>query len=386
MKTVAVICEYNPFHNGHARQLCQMAAVGTTVCVMSGNYVQRGEPAICDKWTRARAAALCGADLVLELPVTYALRSAEGFADGGVEVLERLGCVDALCFGSETGSAERVLSTARLLLSDAFFGRTQAGACHRRELPACARAGRAPPERGGDAAPVSAERHSRRGILQGAAAAGKRDRTDAHPPRRGLSRRNRPERAVGVLPCARRSAGTAASPRPRWRVSPVRRASRPQRGAGVAGASARNARCGVRGAALWLGGLWRRLLRACRTEETLEGIVEAAKTKRYPRTRLMRMLLCAYLGIDEALLRAQAPYIRVLAANERGQAVLRRARKNGAPLLHAGERAPACPYAGLERRADDLFGLFSTKGEYYVNQERQHRLFRPVDAPPCGEK
>ena len=133
-------------------------------------------------------------------------------------------------------------------------------------------------------------------------------------------------------------------------------------------------------------GLWRRLLRACRTEETLEGIVEAAKTKRYPRTRLMRMLLCAYLGIDEALLRAQAPYIRVLAANERGQAVLRRARKNGAPLLHAGERAPACPYAGLERRADDLFGLFSTKGEYYVNQERQHRLFRPADTPPCGEK
>ena len=60
MKTVAVICEYNPFHNGHARQLRQMAAVGTTVCVMSGNYVQRGEPAICDKWTRARAAALCG--------------------------------------------------------------------------------------------------------------------------------------------------------------------------------------------------------------------------------------------------------------------------------------------------------------------------------------
>ena len=58
MKTVAVICEYNPFHNGHARQLRQMAAVGTTVCVMSGNYVQRGEPAICDKWTRARAAAL----------------------------------------------------------------------------------------------------------------------------------------------------------------------------------------------------------------------------------------------------------------------------------------------------------------------------------------
>ena len=98
------------------------------------------------------------------------------------------------------------------------------------------------------------------------------------------------------------------------------------------------------------------------------------------------MLLCAYLGIDEALLCAQAPYIRVLAANERGQAVLRRANKNGSPLLHAGDRAPSCPYAELEQRADDLFGLFCTDEKYYVNQEQQHRLFRPADAPTCGEK
>ncbi len=91
---VGIVAEYNPFHKGHLYHLQTVRARtqdAPIICVMSGHYVQRGEPAICDKWTRARAAALCGADLVLELPVTYALRSAEGFADGGVEVLERLG-------------------------------------------------------------------------------------------------------------------------------------------------------------------------------------------------------------------------------------------------------------------------------------------------------
>ena len=80
-----IICEYNPFHNGHKKQLNAVRASdpeGTVVCLMSGNFVQRGAPAILDKTHRAKAAILCGADLVLELPVTYALRSAEGFASG----------------------------------------------------------------------------------------------------------------------------------------------------------------------------------------------------------------------------------------------------------------------------------------------------------------
>lgn len=386
MKTVAVICEYNPFHNGHARQLRQMAAVGTTVCVMSGNYVQRGEPAICDKWTRARAAALCGADLVLELPVTYALRSAEGFANGGVEVLERLGCVDALCFGSETGSAERVLSTARLLLSDAFSAAlrqelaTGVSFPRARELAVRRLSGEETPPL---SAPndILAVEYCKALLRRGSAIEPmliRRDGdyhvgTDPNAPSASFLRTQ--ERWDGCVPEAALACFAGA---PRFTAAAGERAWL-ARLRGMPDAAFETLPFGSEG-------LWRRLLRACRTEETLEGIVEAAKTKRYPRTRLMRMLLCAYLGIDEALLRAQAPYIRVLAANERGQAVLRRARKNGAPLLHAGERAPACPYAGLERRADDLFGLFSTKGEYYVNQERQHRLFRPADAPPCGEK
>ncbi|MGN1059705.1 MAG: nucleotidyltransferase family protein, partial [Clostridia bacterium] len=83
MKLMAVICEYNPFHNGHAYQLAQQKeSLGCdgVICLMSGSFVQRGEPALCDKWARSEMALSGGCDLVLELPVVYSLQSAEGFA------------------------------------------------------------------------------------------------------------------------------------------------------------------------------------------------------------------------------------------------------------------------------------------------------------------
>ena len=85
---------------------------------MSGNYVQQGAPAIVDKSLRAQAAITCGADLVLELPVTTSLSSAEGFAAGGVRILSRM--CDTLCFGAETAEADLLLNTAQALLGDAF--------------------------------------------------------------------------------------------------------------------------------------------------------------------------------------------------------------------------------------------------------------------------
>ena len=87
MRICGVICEYNPFHRGHEKQLRQIrAALGedtAVVCLMSGSFVQRGEPAVFDKRVRAQAAVLAGANLILELPITKALSSAEGFARGG---------------------------------------------------------------------------------------------------------------------------------------------------------------------------------------------------------------------------------------------------------------------------------------------------------------
>ncbi|MBR6888282.1 MAG: nucleotidyltransferase family protein [Selenomonadaceae bacterium] len=100
---VGIIAEYNPFHAGHAYQIAQIKKIcgGEIVAVMSGNFTQRGEPTILDKWTRARLAVLGGVDLVLELPFVKAVRSAQDFAHGGIQLLESLGVVDVLAFGAE---------------------------------------------------------------------------------------------------------------------------------------------------------------------------------------------------------------------------------------------------------------------------------------------
>ena len=111
MQTTGIICEYNPLHLGHRKQIAHLKALGhTVVCLMSGNFVQRGHPAIFDKMARAQAAIRCGADLVLELPVQYALSSAEGFAAGGVEILSKI--CDNLCFGAETADTAALMATA----------------------------------------------------------------------------------------------------------------------------------------------------------------------------------------------------------------------------------------------------------------------------------
>ena len=122
MKTVGIVAEYNPFHAGHRKQFDRVKAEfgeeTAIVCAMSGNFVQRGAPAVMDKTLRAKAAVACGADLVVELPTTVSLSSAEGFAAGGVGILSKL--CDALCFGAETGEAELLMETARVLLSEDF--------------------------------------------------------------------------------------------------------------------------------------------------------------------------------------------------------------------------------------------------------------------------
>lgn len=116
MSNIAIICEYNPFHNGHKFQLeSQKKALGAdgAICVMSGNFVQRGAPALCDKWKRAKMALLGGADLVVELPTVFATQSAERFAYGGVKLADSLGVVDFLSFGSECEDLDLLKKAAK---------------------------------------------------------------------------------------------------------------------------------------------------------------------------------------------------------------------------------------------------------------------------------
>ncbi|MGB5824211.1 MAG: nucleotidyltransferase [Proteocatella sp.] len=118
MKTVGIIAEYNPFHLGHEYHISQSKKethCENAVVVMSGNLVQRGDMAIIDKFTRAREAVLNGADLVLEIPVCYSTQSAEIFAKGSVEILNALGIIDFLAFGSESNDIESIKKLAKIL-------------------------------------------------------------------------------------------------------------------------------------------------------------------------------------------------------------------------------------------------------------------------------
>ena len=131
MKVCGIIAEFNPFHNGH-RYLIETARrelnPGAVVCVMSGDFVQRGEPAAADKYARARAAVRCGADLVAELPPLSAVNSAPEFAYGAVRTLKAMGCVTHLCFGSESGRTEELIRAAQLLAEEPAGFRAKLGA------------------------------------------------------------------------------------------------------------------------------------------------------------------------------------------------------------------------------------------------------------------
>ena len=122
MSVVGIIAEYNPFHLGHKYQIDKIREVygadAVIVAVMSGNFTQRGEIAIFDKATRAKAAVLCGVDLVLELPFPFSMSSAEVFAASGVKILDALGVVDYLSFGSESGDIDELTKAAEILNSE----------------------------------------------------------------------------------------------------------------------------------------------------------------------------------------------------------------------------------------------------------------------------
>ena len=115
MNICGIVCEYNPFHNGHLYQIEETKRRGADgiVCIMSGNFVQRGDFAVMPKMSRAEAAVRSGADVVIELPVPWAISSAERFAYGAVSVLDSLGVISSISFGAECDNAEKLSEIAK---------------------------------------------------------------------------------------------------------------------------------------------------------------------------------------------------------------------------------------------------------------------------------
>lgn len=120
-KVLGIVCEYNPFHNGHLYHLEQskkMTGANYTVAIMSGNFTQRGSTSLIDKWSKAESAINCGVDLVLELPVLYATSSAENFAEGAIKILDSLKVVDYISFGAETSDTDILTKFADILYKE----------------------------------------------------------------------------------------------------------------------------------------------------------------------------------------------------------------------------------------------------------------------------
>lgn len=375
MEIVGIICEYNPLHLGHAGQIRRIRQIlgedAAVVCLMSGSFVQRGAPAVYPKSIRAAAALQAGADLVLELPVTYALSSAEGFAMGGVEILSRL-CT-RLCFGAECGSEDALMSLAHGLLSPGFPSALRTFLDQGLSFPAARQ--QALHALGLDAGLLSSPNNILgveycKAILKLGCAMSPL-----------VIHRPGDYHAQTADPCApsatalRRMVVQGQSirsyvPTDLFLNAPVHTLA--------AGERAILARLRTMSeeefSVLPYGGegLWRKLMHESRRQPDLESILTAVKSKRYTRTRLDRMVMCAFLGIDQQTIAAPAPYARILGFDRRGRELLALTRKS-CFFHNVGTRIDH-PYWLLEQRCADLYGLFAVDGPEPAGSEPNQRI------------
>ena len=376
MKVSGIICEYNPFHNGHLYHIRKTRENGAThiAAVMSGNFVQRGDTAIMDKLERARLAVRSGADLVIELPVQYSLASAENFASGAVHLLDSLGAVDELSFGSECGDLS--LLTAAVKASYACAKRPELedlmklGNSYPKALQILIR------QNYGDEIgmlfsypnntlaieylkamvavklkiqPFTVKREAPHDSMSAAGriASASLIRQLMESQTDDYDELVPEDSADAISACA--AAGMVARFENLERVLLYR---------------LRTATAEEIAALPDVGhGLEHKILSA-RNETSLESMLLAIKSKRYPMARLRRILLDLLIGIQPSDTENPPPYGRILALSERGRDILSAAKQAGTTLPFATSLAKLSELGGeckkcaeLEARATSIYGL-----------------------------
>ncbi|MBQ8831549.1 MAG: nucleotidyltransferase [Oscillospiraceae bacterium] len=365
MKVVGIICEYNPLHNGHIYHINETKRLigedTAVVCAMSGNFVQRGETAVFSKFARAKAAVKCGADLVIELPLETSLSSAEGFARGGVKLLDALGVCTHLSFGSEEGDAGKLEKIAKALLvpemDELIKKELESGVSYaaarqkalRRVLGETADIIEKPNNILGieylkaleiihsDMQPVTVSRFGgdhdgetgysasavRAGLLEGCA--------DWSTVPEKAAEVFKKEIEEGRGPAFTKNIETAMLYRLRTMTEDEYDT--------LPFASE---------------GLGQRLKKSVISSATLDEILEKTKTKRYAMSRIRRMIMCAYLGVTAEDMNTSPAYIRVLAATEKGRELLKKMRKTAKlPVI----TKPAAAKDHLNGKDSDLYTL-----------------------------
>lgn len=394
MRICGMVAEFNPFHNGHQYFVDSLKKEGDTalVAVMSGNFVQRGEPAIISKFARAKAAVDCGVDLVLELPLPYSISTAMYFAGGSVDILNSLGVVDTLCFGSEAGSVTPLKYVAKILNKPDFRsalkeelskGVTFAAARQTalsKTAPDCNAELLENPnntlaveyilaaERLGmqvEFNTVKREGAEHDSVIKSdtvCSASELRktpsllDKKEPYMPKKSFDVFAEEISAKHYSSMYLLDRATVAHLRT---LSPEKLRQTPDISEG----------------------LENRIITAANNYSTMDEILTDVKSKRYTHARLRRIILASYLGVTADLQKSPAPYIRVLGMTEKGAKVLSLASKRAkVPLIASIKEAEtisllAAEFARLEVKAGDIYSL-SLQRPVGGKTEYKNRLYK----------
>ena len=383
MKIVGLITEYNPFHNGHLyhiKESLRVTGADAAVVVMSGDYVQRGTPAIMPKRIRAEMALMCGAGAVFELPVCYATGSAELFALGSVSLLESLGIVDSICFGSECNDLPILEQLAELLLEEpeayqillkdylkqgmSFPRARQEAILSYTEDPRFAEILRNPNNILGIEYLKAAHRLGF--SPQWAAIPRKGAGHDQHGEEKGLMSASYVRHLLEAGDWSEAQKGLPEICLPLYQqafvsgVAPVR-----------LGNLERNMLALLRTRPLdWLKnlpdvseGLENRLYAGIRQARSIVELYQLVQTKRYPQSRARRMALHGFLGVTASMQKIRPPYLRILGIGFGGEEILRQMKKTAVipfsqSLARLSEESEdAKRFAQLEAAATDQYVL-----------------------------
>lgn len=356
---LGVVGEFNPFHDGH-RYLIDSAKAelgdSTVVAVMSGNFLQRGEPAVFNKWKRATEAVASGyLDLVLELPTIYAVSSAGYFARGSVTVLEGFGVCDTLIFGSESGNIDILKRTADMLsIIDSEYGD---------EIRALMKEG--------ISYPLARHRVLENNFIQA-------DESIPKSPNNILALEYiQAATYMDTFTVKREGDGyhkSASDIRKRYKAfDPKHFDTREKKLFDLIRSSILVKSAGELEEASSAGeGLGNKLLREIRYANTREELIERVKSKRYTYTRIQRLLIEILLGIKKQDLAVSKPYIKVLAMNNRGALLIKYAKKAGLisiPIVDSvaktmREDEDIAPSLKFDIRASDMFNLIDGEDLY----------------------
>ena len=363
MSVAGIVCEYNPFHLGHKYHIEKTRELlgGDTgiVCVMSGNFVQRGDCAAFAKHPRAKAAVLNGADLVLELPVPWVLSSAEGFAYGSVAILNALGIVTHLSFGSESGNVSELkelvkgINESENRIKELMDTGISYASARQKALD-----------------PKLGELIASPNNILGVEYLKALDKLNSHIEPITITRHKTDhdsETPSDNFASASFIRNTILNGASEWKYVPENAAeifkNEPVHSLKYCEraiiAKLRSMTSEEFDALPYGGeGLGQRLMNSVMTETSLTEVMEKTKSKRYPMSRIRRMILCAWLGILCEDSKGEPPYIRVLAANEKGCEMLRDIKKKTElPIITKPAAAKGMKIFMLEAKATALYNL-----------------------------